>query len=363
MKIPGLNIFRVSARYTILVTLGLSIASAVALARLSIDLSRGRKWTGWTVIIPVGTVAALQSAGVAIKLFGSADGFAQFISSWPLLLVNGMVALLVGCLFVLSCKGKLAALLLLMVAHIVDISAFGFSYIWTRELFTPNYQRLVQGHSQDEPGSRLLISEKTALFNYPLFRGYRLANGYAGLEPRRRLDYQRREAQIVASVGYIVESWDSRPIPVSNSPVPEVRLVPKAQYSDNPSHDLHDIDVLTTALVERPLSVSSEAAGSARLVSRNNTSIVVETQSDHRQLLVVATSYHTGWTATVDAGSTDVFAVNADFFGTVVPAGSHIVQFSWMPASRRLGNLISLGGLGLLLLGTVLPIWMARHCG
>jgi len=365
MKIPGLNFFRVSARYTILVALGLSIASAVALARLSLDLSRGRKWTGWTVIIPVATVAVLQSAGVAIKLFGSADGFAQFISSWRLLLVSATVALLVGCLFVFSCKGKLAALLLLMVAHVIDISAFGFSYIWTSELFTPNHEQLVheRGPSQDWPGPRLLVSEKTSRFNYPLLRGYRLANGYAGLVPRKRLDYRRPEVQLAASVSHVLHSWDSPPIPVSKLPLPEVRLVPKAQYSDNPARDLQNIDLLTTALVEQPLSISSEATGIARIVSRNNTSLVVETESDHRQLLVVATSYHAGWKATVDAGSTDVFAVNADFLGTVVPAGSHVVHFSWLPASRRLGNLISLGGLGLLVLGTVLPIWTARHRG
>ncbi len=76
-----------------------------------------------------------------------------------------------------------------------------------------------------------------------------------------------------------------------------------------------------------------------------NGQVLIATATDTDQLLVLADSYHPGWSVTVDGQEVRLLRICGDFMGCVVPAGKHLVRFAWRPASLRYGRLLSLIGL------------------
>jgi hypothetical protein len=69
--------------------------------------------------------------------------------------------------------------------------------------------------------------------------------------------------------------------------------------------------------------------------------------------LVLSDAWYPGWEATVDGEPVQVERANVLFRAIAVPAGSHRVEWTYRPASFRLGTAISLGALGVLAVGLV----------
>jgi hypothetical protein len=144
--------------------------------------------------------------------------------------------------------------------------------------------------------------------------------------------------------------------------LPRVRLVGRAVASDDPAHDLGDIDPATTALVTHPLDLDDVPAGTAMLVEERPGRLRIDTEAPGQQLLVVAESHDPGWEVTIDGKAAEVERVNGDFLGCVVSAGGHAVEFVFRPAVLRQGRMLSLAGLAaaLLVLVTCVPgAWRA----
>jgi uncharacterized membrane protein YfhO len=72
--------------------------------------------------------------------------------------------------------------------------------------------------------------------------------------------------------------------------------------------------------------------------------IRLATAAPTRQLLVLAESFHPGWTATVDGEPGPLLRVNGDFIGCVVEPGRHVLQLRFAPRSYQVGKWISLAG-------------------
>jgi hypothetical protein len=114
-----------------------------------------------------------------------------------------------------------------------------------------------------------------------------------------------------------------------------------------------DLDVSRTAIVEEALQSTRqpEAAagppGTAAVRSYADTAVTIETRADGRRLLVLSDVHYPGWTARVDGNAAPIERVNYAFRGVVVPAGTHVVEFRYEPASVRAGALLSLIGAGL----------------
>ena len=88
-----------------------------------------------------------------------------------------------------------------------------------------------------------------------LLAGWYRADGYAGLEPRRQLDYRQLAALRVAGVRWVRRNTSNatieglldgnpkwREVP---SPLPQVRLLTRVQVSDDPARDLARIPIDT----------------------------------------------------------------------------------------------------------------------
>lgn len=71
--------------------------------------------------------------------------------------------------------------------------------------------------------------------------------------------------------------------------------------------------------------------------------VVIKTTSDVSSLLFLTLPYYSGWKANVDGVVTHIYRADYAFQAVVVPEGLHTVQFSYEPASFKLG----LGGAAL----------------
>ena len=162
-------------------------------------------------------------------------------------------------------------------------------------------------------------------------RGWRRADGYAGLEPRRQLDYRLLPALRVAGVRWVRrdlatadmaglkpynEDWAEVP-----DPLPRVRLVAQCKQSRDPAADIAAICPDTTALSEVPLALPASRPGRAALTAERPGRLEIEVECPAPQLLVVAESYHRGWRAALDGCPREVYRLNGDFLGCLVEAG------------------------------------------
>ncbi len=81
--------------------------------------------------------------------------------------------------------------------------------------------------------------------------------------------------------------------------------------------------------------------------------VVVAVESPGTAVLVLSDAYDPGWKATIDGTPVEVFPVYYAFRGVAMPEGDHEVVFEYKPRAFQLGLLISVAGLAM---GSVLSI-------
>ena len=80
-----------------------------------------------------------------------------------------------------------------------------------------------------------------------------------------------------------------------------------------------------------------ESKASIRTYTDNSVTVSVDTPTNG--VLVLHDLFYPGWTATVDGRPTPLLRANLIFRGVEVPAGHHLVAFSFQPLSIR--NLVA----------------------
>ncbi len=117
--------------------------------------------------------------------------------------------------------------------------------------------------------------------------------------------------------------------------------------------DTHPPAVLVTAgdLRGPAPPAALEPAPPARVELRRDEPgrIVVRVSSARRGWLILNECWYPGWRATVDGTTTPIHRVNVAVQGIEVPAGTHVVEFHYAPASFRTGVVASVGGCVLVL--------------
>ena len=387
--LPLVGKFRMPGRYVVLVCLAAAGLAAIAFARLL--AASGQRKATWRELGPLWrlTLASVALACVGPLLWPAFVAQPLLIWTGPLLM--GVAALLVS---LVARQVRIApALLVAFIA--LDLGSYGLSYA-----VYPHTARLtdyLQAGQNPLPGGDVraavdLIAAGTSAAhtgNQILVQGCRLIDGYAGLEPQRRLDYRtlpalqiagvarvlRRDTtaeldelldagagrvdaktqavgtvQGVAGVDETLSKGESKGewIAISN-PLPRVRLVSQAQVSDNPGRDLAQIPLDSIALVERGVRLAPGPPGEATLLTDRPGRLLVQTTAPTRQLLVVSESFHAGWQAALDGFPVEVLRVNGDFMGIVVEPGN-CVAMTFQPASLKYGKWLSVLGLSGLLL-------------
>jgi hypothetical protein len=361
--VPLANRFRFPCRVIVLVHLAMAALAAVALALL---VEHGRSDREPRRVNRVLVLAVLVS--IALALAGPL-AWPQFVAapalvwSGPLLVAAGAVVI---ALVERGTRGAVAALVLLSAA---DLSVYGLSYsVWNR---TADLHTYVASLSRPPEPTQHRVAAATGpdglrVGDAMLLAGLSRADGYAGLEPAKQLDYRQPAVLELAGVAWRLEPDDpAQPTPTTarrwtplGSPAARARLitriVPQLPAAGG------GVPPLDAASVEPPVEISPAAPGTATVVSDRPGQIEIDVACPSRQLLATTESFDRGWRVTVDGQPVRVVRVNADFLGCAVERGKHRVRFDFCPRSRLAGGWLSIGGLGLLLSWCG---WRARAAG
>jgi hypothetical protein len=134
------------------------------------------------------------------------------------------------------------------------------------------------------------------------------------------------------------------------------RVAPRAYFAthvkpvDNEatiqSHELPDFDRTREALVDQDTvgqlnsgliapDTTGAASGQVTMEGYSDNNVRLGVTTDRDGLLVLHDLYYPGWEATVDGVRVPVVKANILFRGVEVPAGSHVVEFTFRPFSVR----------------------------
>ena len=103
--------------------------------------------------------------------------------------------------------------------------------------------------------------------------------------------------------------------------------------------------------------VDADANAVARVVAASPHQVRLETSAVDEALLVLSDTYYPGWRAFVDGQEQPILRGDLLFRVVAVPAGEHVVEFRFEPASVRIGLLVS--ALALLVVAAVLVLALA----
>jgi hypothetical protein len=349
--LPPVSMFRVPARFIALVHLAMAILAALAFWDL-VELQRDGERVAWRALWPIAIPFAL-SAVIAVASIPPIHAALRLSDEYDLASIyrTGLctIWMLIGTALVLAAaRGVRWCLPAIVLFVCADLGAWGLHYVWSvPDRTIDGYLRSARPRPVAPAGERLFLPLSYGLSYAVTMEGVRNAGGYLGLEPESALDCKRdAAAQRIADV-----AWSFAPLAGQGrwlrvtDPLPRARLVTGVKVSDSPGRAVSRIDPARTAILDRPIAPLSGPAGSAAIVEERPGRIMIATQAQTPQLLVLSERFHSGWRAEQDGHAVPVLRVYGDFQGCVVGAGRHRVLFLFEPASFRNGVLLSLAGL------------------
>jgi hypothetical protein len=344
--LPLVNRFRFPCRGTVLFALCVAVAAAVALCLLLENLADRKRRSQRTV---ARILWAAVIASVALAVFGPLI-WPAYVSAAPLVWCGPVLIACAAALVALAERGVRWAIPALVVLTAVDLGGYGLSYsIYGR---TANLNDFVADTSRP-PG---VIHGRVVARNLGGFRtgdrmllaGLQRIDGYAGLEPAKRLDYRQAAALRLGGVEWIWQAASKqnaapRQWQRLDASASRARLLTRVVGPEQ-LENLEQLG-LDVAAVDAPLSLPDSEPGQVQVIADSPGRIELETIAPARQLLVTTESYDAGWLATVGGVAVPVVRVDGDFLGCVVEAGTRQVRFEFRPRSLATGGLISILGL------------------
>ena len=142
-------------------------------------------------------------------------------------------------------------------------------------------------------------------------------------------------------------------------------FVDDVQYVDNANEEIeaiHGLDPLETAVVDKRFAeiikpVSADSAASIQLVTYEPNYLKYEVDSKNGGTVVFSEIYYPGWRSSIDGQEVSHGRANYILRAMNVPAGKHVIEFSFDPLSLHVTEkiaFIALGILALAVLGVIL---------
>lgn len=373
--LPLLGSFRFPCRYLVLFQLAMTVLAAIGFALVVRQNEQMRRQRAdglnyrhrsvlsavWKDFEPLWCIVGL-AIGVAVA--GIKLRHESYMASIPEILVGPLLLAAAAVLVALAVRGYAGALIGLILLAAVDLGCYGLSYsVYPKNACLEQYIESAQT-PPGEPDGRVVASlyrvDEPGLRTGDLMTmaGWSRADGYAGLEPRRRLDYRLLPSLRVAGVRWVkrnestadiagLKPYDDRWMEVPD-PLPRVRLVTQTKTTTDPAADLASICPDTTALCETPIGLPASTPGTAVLSGERPGRLEIDVDAPLPQLLVVAESYDSGWKVSIDGVRQELYRVNGDFMGCVVGPGKRRVMMTFEPSSLERGWITSCVGLSLL---------------
>jgi hypothetical protein len=108
-----------------------------------------------------------------------------------------------------------------------------------------------------------------------------------------------------------------------------------------------NIDFTRTVLLDRVPGVPSrDGSGAARIIRYANTEVVIEVEAPAAGFLVLNDVWHPWWRASVDGKPAEILKANVLFRAVAVPAGRHMVRFTFHPFAGMVGEILRRMGQG-----------------
>lgn len=359
--LPVVGTFRVPARALVLVNLAAAILAGIGFEEIRQVKDRQRR----TDVAELGrrltifSLVVLTALSLAVGLrYGT-----QYLSAWPGLLAGPALVAAGSVMCHGLGQGRAWAVPAVVLFTAGDLGYYGFSYEMLPAVASSVESSEVVPPPPGRPGDRIIADPTTFgagagryMGDFFIEAGFTHVDGYAGLEPQTRLFSEPPSVSALraAAVRWVCGSATSEPpkgltrvnemwwmVP---DPLPRIRLATRAIETSRPSHDIKDIDVETTVLVERPLVLAGGAVGHATLAHEEPGRMTIQTDALSEQILVVSDRYHSGWSAEIDGSRVPVLRVNGDFMGCVVPTGRHTAVWTFQPLSLLWGARITMVG-------------------
>jgi hypothetical protein len=359
-SIPLVGQLRVPARFSFILQFALILAVTIAFADLVTarreDAARMARQARWLFTVPV-AIALVTGLAYILGTLPPLAQFGESLAEPGPAFAGAALSLVCAALFARAARRDRLALLGLAVVATADMSYFCGSLWWTHPPQSyADFPAMIPRSPAVYPGRTAIgytvyaAADQEGDYSFTtstrfILHDARLVSGYAGLSPMRRISPYERQALRLAGVTTLLIDDEFRPFPDT---LPLFRLVTKAIERHDPDTAIREVDIDTTAIVDRPIVLAGGAPGALELIEYAPGSIAIRTTTETRQLLVISESFHPGWKLRVDGEPAPVIRTYGDFMGAVVQPGRHDVRLVFDPDSFRRGKQITLAALGIL---------------
>jgi len=360
--LPVVGKFRFPCRAIVLAQLAIAVLAAVA----AFTMLRAARWQRESTLRPLWILTGFSAlCAVVIPV-----AWPEHAASWAKLMFGPVAIAVAGALVAGIVRGNTKLWPALVLLGVGDLAAYGLSYsVFPQTLTWAEYA--TPAHAPPcEAGQRIVVAAQPGqhVGNRVTVAGWKRADGYAGLEPAKQLNYallkpaQVSGTQCITSTGRTIPptaagNSASRWQPVEHA-LNRATLFAHCQVSGDPARDLNNIDPLHTALNETEVDIEASATGVAAVSADRPGLIAVATECTGTMLLMVNESWHSGWQVIVNGRPATLCRCYGDFIGCIVPAGVSRVEFAFRPTSLTYGKRGSAAGL-CLLLGML--VWNSRR--
>jgi hypothetical protein len=107
---------------------------------------------------------------------------------------------------------------------------------------------------------------------------------------------------------------------------------------------------------ELHLAINQPSSGVARIDEDRRNRVVIETDNQKAEALVLSDNYYPGWTAFVDGEPLHIFQSNCTMRAVAVPAGRHLVSFVFAPTAFSISVYVSAAAAALTLVMLILSV-------
>ncbi|MEW6127403.1 MAG: YfhO family protein [Acidobacteriota bacterium] len=93
-----------------------------------------------------------------------------------------------------------------------------------------------------------------------------------------------------------------------------------------------DFDIKSEAVIGEGNALPQNfSVGEAQIIEDRRNRVVIETENAGEGILILSDTYYPGWQATIDGNAVEIFRANHAMRAVRVPAGRHVVSFSFAP--------------------------------